>query len=291
MNIVFITGTGRCGSTLVHEILSRHPDLGFVSNIEDNLPRINRLGRWNNAIYRTPLGAFTRKGGLRFAPSEAYNIISREVSPIYANSSRDLLAEDVTPWLEKGFKRFFESRNRAQGKPIFSHKYTGWPRIGFFHQIFQNAKFIHIIRDGRAVTNSWLQMPWWDGYRGPENWLWGELSSNYRDEWERANRSFITLAAISWKILMDAFARAVEALPKKYCLCLRFEDLLKDPREHFCKILEFVGTSWNETFERSFAKQVFHKDRQQAFRSDLAPEQVKQLEESLGEHLVCYGYE
>ncbi|MEY2426226.1 MAG: hypothetical protein QOI61_1798, partial [Actinomycetota bacterium] len=34
----FVLGTGRCGSTLVHELLARHHDVGFLSNIEDRLP-------------------------------------------------------------------------------------------------------------------------------------------------------------------------------------------------------------------------------------------------------------
>lgn len=153
MKLVFIVGSGRCGSTLIHEIISRHEAFGFVSNIEDNFAALNKMGKWNGYLYRTPIGNFTTKGKLRFAPSEAYQIISREVSPIYANSCRDLLASDATPWLEKRFRRFFEERAQAQGRPFFLHKYTGWSRLGFFSSIFPDAKFIHIVRDGRAVAN------------------------------------------------------------------------------------------------------------------------------------------
>ena len=32
---LFVLGTGRCGSTLVEEVLARHPDSGFVSNLEE----------------------------------------------------------------------------------------------------------------------------------------------------------------------------------------------------------------------------------------------------------------
>lgn len=46
-------------------------------------------------------------------------------------------------------------------------KITGWPRVGFLHEIFEDAKFIHLIRDGRAVAYSLLQQPWWEGWRGP----------------------------------------------------------------------------------------------------------------------------
>ncbi|RMD65104.1 hypothetical protein D6833_03435, partial [Candidatus Parcubacteria bacterium] len=94
IDLVFVIGTGRCGSTLVHEVLARHEEFGFVSNIEDNFPAVNRLGRWNNRLYRSLLGLQTRKGGLRFAPSEAYRIITREVSPINAK-------EALIKWLRR----------------------------------------------------------------------------------------------------------------------------------------------------------------------------------------------
>ena len=291
MNLVFIVGTGRCGSTLVHEILAKHEAFGFISNIEDNFPFMSAMGRWTNALYRTPLGNFTRKGGLRFAPSEAYRLISREVSPIYANSCRDLYADDVTPWLEKRFRQFFESRAHAQNKPVFSHKYTGWPRISFFTKIFPEAKFIHIVRDGRAVANSWLQMPWWGGYRGPENWLWGALKGDYREEWEQNGRSFPQLAAIAWKILMDAFHDAEVDLASNNYLKLKYEDILEDPEERFRQILAFCGVDWSDRFELSFRRQHFKKNRSRAFDDDLTLDQVREMEKSLGALLAQYGYD
>lgn len=290
MNLVFIIGTGRCGSTFVHEILARHEGVGFVSNIEDNLTLFNSLGRWNNALYRSPLGRHTRKGGVRYAPSEAYRLISREVSDIYSNSCRDLIAEDATPWLDKRFRSFFEKRDLAQGKPVFSHKYTGWPRMGFFSQIFPEARFIHIVRDGRAVANSWLQMPWWGGYRGPENWLWGNLSPEMEAEWHASGRSFPVLAALSWKVLMTAFEHAEAALPPGNYLRLRYEDILEAPEENFKRMVDFCGLPWSIAFHREFSRQEIRKDRSRAFENDLSSDQLASIEGVLAPLLKRYGY-
>ncbi len=49
----FVLGTGRCGSTLVHEVIARHPDVGFVSNIEDRLP----LPAWTGRVEQRTLPA------------------------------------------------------------------------------------------------------------------------------------------------------------------------------------------------------------------------------------------
>lgn len=73
----------------------------------------------------------------------------------------------------------------AQAKPVFLHKFTGWPRAGFAHAIFPEARFRHVIRDGRAVANSLIQMSWWSGFGGPENWKWGQLSDEDLSAWKR----------------------------------------------------------------------------------------------------------
>src|SRR5262245_34783722 len=152
-DLAFVLGTGRCGSTLVHEILARHPDVGFVSNLEDRLPLRPLPTRFTNDLYRRVPDSFTVKGRLRFAPSEAYHALDREVSPMISAPVRDLLAEDVTPWVERRFRAFFLRRAEIQRRPLFLHKFTGWPRAGFVRRIFPEARFIHVVRDGRAVAN------------------------------------------------------------------------------------------------------------------------------------------
>jgi len=290
MSLVFVVGTGRCGSTLVHEVLAAHEALGFVSNVEDRLPHVNTLGRFNSTLYATPLGRFTAKGRPRFAPSEAYRLAAREVSPVYQDSCRDLTADDVTAWLEERFRAFFERRRRAQRKPLFLHKYTGWPRLGFFHRIFPEARFIHVVRDGRAVANSWLKMPWWCGYRGPENWRWGPLPEPYRREWERGGRAFHLLAAIAWKILMEAFERAEAQLPEERCLRLRFEDIVAAPEERFTEMLAFCGLGWSPALARRLAQTSLRRDTPAAYTRDLTPAQVADMERSLDPMLRRYGY-
>lgn len=290
MNLVFIIGTGRCGSSFVHEVLAKHEEFGFVSNIEDNFPKINTYGRWNNTLYRSSIGNFTKKGGIRFAPSEAYNLISKEVSVIYANSNRDLIDTDVTPYLAARFQSFFSSRNNIQKKEVFSHKYTGWPRISFFKKIFPNAKFINIVRDGRAVANSWLQMHWWGGYRGPSQWLWRDLNSTEYKEWGQYSHSYSYLAGMSWKILMDAFHAAEKELDSSNYLKIRYEDILENPKSSFKAMLNFCELDWSRKFNAKFERQVIKPGRSRAFENDLTFEQLKEVEAPMLALLKDYGY-
>ena len=286
----FVLGTGRCGSTLVHEIIARHPDVGFVSNLQDRVPQLPLPSRLNNDIYRRVPERFTTKGRLRYAPSEAYRALDREVSPVISAPLRDLLAEDVTPWLEQRFRSFFERRAAAQGRPLFLHKFTGWPRYGFVHRIFPEARFIHVVRDGRAVANSFLQMPWWQGYRGPDHWNWGPLSEADAREWEESGRSFAVLAGLEWKLLMDAFESARDLVPAARWMEVRYEDFVAEPREYMRAMLDHLGLDWTPAFERGFRRYRFDAGRRDAYRRDLGIHDLAMLDASLTPALERHGY-
>lgn len=290
IKIVFIIGSGRSGSSLVHELISRHRDVGFVSNVDDNLAFINSKGSINNLLFRSAIGRFTKKGRLRFAPSEAYKLIGRQVSPIYANSCRNLRAEDVTPELRRAFRDFFVARYRAQGKRVFVHKYTGWSRAGFFKEIFPEAKFIHIVRDGRAVANSFLQMDWWTGFLGPEKWYLGPLTEEHQSRWESSNGSFLVLAGIAWEILVTSIEQDAVNLGEKGICTTRYEDFLEDPVGEIGKLCEFSELDFEKDFRDRIDNSRINPGRKQAFLNDLSPAQVSELTSCIAGSLAKYGY-
>jgi hypothetical protein len=290
MTFAFILGTGRCGSTLVHDLVARHPEVGFLSNVDDRAGTAVAGGRWNAAIYRVIPPSLTRKGRVRFAPSEGYRILGKQVSPVMVAPCRDLVAADATPWLAGRLEALFEGAAEAQGRPVFLHKFTGWPRAGLLDAALPEPRFVHIVRDGRAVANSLVQMPWWDGFGGPSRWSWGPLPSRYEVEWEASGRSFPVLAGLEWKLLIDAFDRAREAVPAERWLEVRYEDVIADPRPRIDEILGFLGLTWNDGFERAFARYTFGHDRADAYRRELDARDVRALDASLGEHLERRGY-
>jgi hypothetical protein len=288
---VFLIGTGRCGSTLVHQLLARHRDVGFISNLEDRVPGLPAGARRSgNALYRHIPYPASGTAWLRYAPSEAYRALSREVSPMVTEPSRDLLATDAMPWLADRFRSFFATRAGAQRKPVFLHKFTGWPRTGFVGEVFPEARFINVVRDGRAVVASGLRTPWWRGHQGPEQWPWGPLPPAYAAEWEASGRSFVLLAGLGWKLLMDAFAAARDLVPPGQWLDVRFEDVLANPGPRFKEMLDLMGLEGDRTFTRSLSRTQFAVDRQEAFRYELGPAAVELLERSLGDHLRSWGY-
>jgi hypothetical protein len=288
---VFVLGTGRCGSTLVEEVLCRHASVGFVSNLDDRFNLPVSTGRWNGQLYRRLPAAVTQKSRIRYAPSEAYRVLAREVSPLLASPLRDLHADDVTPWLERRFREFFAERAQVQGADTFLHKFTGWPRSGFIRGVFPNARFIHVVRDGRAVANSWLQMPWWLGFEGPDHWQWGPLPPDPAAAWEESGRSFVVLAGLLWKMLIDAFETARAAIPAADWLEVRYEDVAAKPREAFAAMLRFCELPWDAEFERGFSRYSFTASRSDAFRRDLDPADVDRLSRILASQLASRGYD
>ena len=261
--LAFVLGSGRCGSTLVTELVARHPEVGFVSNVDDKLGRFDLKGRWNNALFarsgerdpslrpfrdrRRPL----ERGRVRVAPSEGWVVMERQISSIFPQPCRDLTAQDATPWLKGRIAGFFDSRMAAQGKSTFVHHLTGWPRSGLLRAVYPEARFVHVVRDGRSVANSWLQMGWWDGYRGPDRWYLGPLSHGDRAEWEDSDRSFVVLAGLGWRILMDAMDEARQLVPADQWLDVRLEDVMEDPRGKTSEVLDFLGLGWTRSSRRA----------------------------------------
>jgi hypothetical protein len=291
-SFVFMIGTGRCGSTLVHELVSRHPDIGFMTNLEDRFRYLpSAAGRFNNQLYRRVAPSLTRKGRPRYAPSEGYRALAREVSPMVTESCRDLLGSDAMPWVAERFRAFFTERAGLQGRPVFLHKFTGWPRSGFIGEVFPEARFVNVVRDGRAVVASALRTDWWKGHLGPAHWQWGPLPPAYAAEWEASGRSFPVLAGLCWKILMDAYAAARELVPGDRWLDVRFEDVLADPQERFKEILSFMDLDEDPALHEALARITLSSERQHQYRRLLDPASLAMVERSLAGHLAAWGYE
>ncbi len=290
IKIVFIIGSGRCGSSLVHELISQHRGVGFISNFDDNFPIFNSKGILNSTLFRSPLGNFTKKGRLRFAPSEAYRLISKKVSPIYANSCRNLRASDVTPELRQSFLKFFFDRYRAQRKHVLVHKYTGWSRAEFFKEIFPEAKFVHIVRDGRAVANSFLQMEWWTGYLGPENWYLGSLNEQQKSQWESSNNSFLVLAGLAWEILVTSIEQDAKRIGQDSMCTIRYEDFLQDPVGQIHNLCDFSELDLHPDLANRIRRRRINTNRKQAFMTDLSSAQVLELTSCIAGSLAKYGY-
>ena len=282
---IIILSSGRSGSTAFHRIFARHPGVAWLSQLSERFPK--RIS-WNRHFMRSlsvPFAGRLLKSCIR--PSEAWNFW-RLSCPGAFISCRDLVAGDLTN-TAKSRIRSAMSHVLTKKRNRLLLKITGWPRIGFLHAIFPDAKFIHFIRDGRAVANSLLHLSWWLGWRGPSAWRLGELTSSYRTTWEKHDKSFVALAGIQWTIVLDAVRASRSAIPHSNFLDIKYEDLCSDPSAVFPKILEFCELSPSKRFMKDIAQYPL-RNLNNKWRMELTLGQQKILEDVMGEHLAHYDY-
>jgi len=285
---IFIVGTGRCGSTAFHRLLGMHPQLMWLSGFAEEFPNRPSWNRWAVTAMGNPL--LRRIFRTRIKPGENYGFWYTHAYG-FAEPGRDLLGSDVTPRVKKQVHAAIEPMLTPKRSRMLV-KLTGWSRIGFLDEIFEDAKFIHIVRDGRAVASSLLHInAWqWRGWYGPYSWRYGPLSAEDHAAWEASNRSFAVLAGLQWRIHTRAIEAARQALDPKRFLEVRYEALCEQPLETCLRVLEFAELQRDAGFERH-VKRTPMKDMTARWRVDLSAEQQARLTDVLREDLQRYGYD
>jgi len=283
---IFIVGTGRCGSTAFHKLLGLHPQLMWLSGFAEEFPRHPEWNKWAVTAAGNPV--VRKLFGKRIKPGENYGFWYHHAYG-FAEPGRDLVAADVTPRVRKQLHSVL-GRMLTPERDRLLVKLTGWSRIGYLDEIFGDAKFIHIVRDGRAVANSVLHVnAWqWRGWYGPYSWRYGPLSPEDEAAWLASGRSFVALAGIQWKTHTRAIETARAQLDPARFLQVRYEDFCEDALGTCRQVMEFAELRPSPEFERDVkATPIRDTDR---WRKDLSPAQQELLTGLLREDLGRYGY-
>jgi omega-hydroxy-beta-dihydromenaquinone-9 sulfotransferase len=284
---IFIVGTGRCGSTAFHKLLGAHPQLMWLSGFAEEFPYRLHLNRWAVTAQGNPL--VKRLLGSRIKPGEFYGFWYKHAYG-FAEPGRDLVASDVTPRVRKQVRRAFEEMLSARRNRMLI-KLTGWSRIGFLQEIFPDAKFIHIVRDGRAVSNSYLHInEWqWRGWYGPYSWRYGPLSPADQAAWEQSGKSFVALAGLQWRIHTGAIETARAGVDPARYLELKYERFCEQTVDAMRDVVAFAELEQSPRFERHVERSpIRDTDR---WRKDLSVEQQTLLTTLLRDDLLRYGYD
>jgi hypothetical protein len=284
---ICIFGTGRSGTTLLFQLLCSHPRLGWFSNYTNRFPRLPCLSATSrlleNPWIREHMG---REWPLTPRPCESYRLYNHLTDAMFA-AHRPLSAADATPAVVHKYRRCVSAHLRWQGKQRFIQKHTGYPRANYLSAIFPDARFVSIIRDGRAVASSMLKVPWWDGTM--KSWLWEPMDPEYEAEYLASNKEPIVLAAIVWKTLMRRLSEAREQLPRERYLELRYDVLTADARSAIEEVANYCDLEPSAVFDRRVAA-VPVRNEDDKWRRELTARQVRLLEYCLQPSLEHYGF-
>lgn len=234
-------GAERSGTTFVRLLLDHHPQIAFqfefelaVDCVSDNgdLPKIEEYVEWldTNRIFH----------------HSQYTI----------NHSLDY------PHLVDNFLR--QKQTKSGNKPILGA--TVHRHYGRLRHIWPDAKYIHIIRDGRDVARSMVGMGW-----GGHPWV----------------------SCVSW---LECEREIDELQPKiapENWIELRYETLLEDIEAELDRICQFMGTKYdpkmldytqNSTYKKPDPKLAYQ------WRQKMPKRDLRLVEGRIGDMLVARGY-
>jgi hypothetical protein len=209
-----------------------------------------------------------------------------EGEPVYTRCG---IAADVggtvdgtEPDLER-LRRTFRAVVRAGGGRVMVNKrIANNLRIPLLLKAFPDAKFVFLVRDGRAVAYSLSRVDWW-----PESvvWWYGDTPTRWaqdgRDPWE--------LCARNWMEELREAEAGLEQVPAGQRLDVRYEDFVTAPLETLREAAGFAGLGADPTWERELCALRF-PDRNESWRQRLESAVVERISTLQRPALERLGY-
>ena len=250
---VIFLGTGRCGTTIISEIIMRHPYLAYISNYQiwfPSIPQINILRflfenkLWNFRGQKKQLNQVKILNKLSFYPVENYKWWGW-LTRGKMDMSRDFLLDKVAGVEDKKFIRsYFTKLVHYQGKKRLCLKLTGPSRISFIQSIFPDAIFVYVNRKDIPTIKSFLNVPFWKSRGESQLWWKGVYSERELDLVKENKGNGLFLTAVQIKKLKQVFEYEKKAF-NPCVIEISYEDFIEDPNKEISKILKFCGLETN----------------------------------------------
>jgi hypothetical protein len=291
---LFILGPARSGTTLLYKALCLHPDVAFISNWRSRfgglpvLATLNRLTRrlpsqarraWFDGDSNAYVYGSRRRLGDRLFPTPV------EGEPVYTRAGvpRPGGPEPAGVDPEVALPAAFNSiRTLGSGSCVVSKRIANNLRIPLLHRIFPDARFVVLIRDGRAVADSLARVDWWESNHV---WWYGGTPAAWQaeggDPWE--------MCARNWVEEIRAIEEGLRTVPDAQVMRLRYEDLVASSTEAFERVASFVGLPDEAAWRRSLAALPI-SDKNEGWRARLDPTVVERITAHQLPELQRYGY-
>jgi hypothetical protein len=242
---IFLVGSPRSGTTLAVTLFGTHPDVASWSEA-------GRL--WDPIHYHDP------------------------------EAEHHWTAADATPRRVRRLHRWCEWYRQREGKARFVNKHPrNSMRIAYLRAAFPDARFVHVIRDGRAVVSSILaqigrrerrQKRPMGGFAKPPGWR-----ALLRDD-------LAEQTALQWQAIVRHVREQAPGLGADYTE-VRYERLCASPRDTYRELFRFAGLAHGDAALAGIPEKL---DESEAWRERLAPEQRATVEKAAGDLLRELGY-
>ncbi|MCP4804563.1 MAG: glycosyltransferase [Proteobacteria bacterium] len=196
-DFVFIGGAGRSGTTLFRTMLSAHPDIWCG-------PELKLV----SAICELRDSWWERMGRDLEAAGVDETVLDAAVRGFVTS-----LLQAVAP----------EGQRIAEKTP---HDLLHMETLG---RLYPEARFIHVVRDGRAVSRSLTRQAWSDPSTGKPVWYCANLTG----------------ASRYWAQVVASIRQQSSAVSGRY-LEIRYEDLVSEPAATMRRVLAFLGERWSD---------------------------------------------
>lgn len=269
MNTIFVFGAERSGTTFLGSLLGSHsdavatPEAHFVTHVYRGVAAPDGSVDLGDAF-----GAIS--GHFRF---KLWGLTT---------SLRDLEVYGVDSYPQLIFalvREYARTAGRPGARIWVDHTPGNLRSAALLKDLFPDAKFIHIVRDGRAVVSSIRALDW-------------------------GIHSARTLMK-SWTLKVGYGLAAESYLTPERCLRVRYEDLIAAPERVLRRICDFVGLTFEPAMlsGAGFAVPVYtqkqHRlvgappdaQRIDAWAKTLSPRDVETCEVVSGDMLTYLGYE
>jgi hypothetical protein len=271
---LFIVGCARSGTTLVHRIVDAHPDIAITPEMH----WITRQFMRGNGLVASELVS-ELAGHKRFAQFE-----------IPRQQFEGLLGSGEAVPYPTFLNRVFGLYGKIKNKPLVGNKTPAYVRnIPTFHAHWPEAKFVHIIRDGRDVCMSIL------------NWKKAERTVGRYASWEEDP---VSTTALWWERKVRKGREDGAALGPGLYHEMLYEELVEDPQRECKRLCEFLGVPYDDAMIR------FHEGRERVkpgrgaksawlrvtsglrdWRTEMCTGDVERFEAAAGDLLEELGYE
>jgi len=282
---IFIVGSGRSGTTVFYNFFSIHPDVCWFSNYSDRYYNLSFMPFFHRIIDLPLIGKQAKEGIIskkRFwiKPSEAGKIYHKLCGFEYSSKTTET---DLDENAEKRFKDQIGNHLKFTGKKRFLNKQTAnTQRIKLIHEMFKDAIFIHVIRDGRAVANSLLNVSWRD-----EMDIWWINKDNPSEKNELINREAIELCGLHWSHNVKEIQNNKSIFGQRYMEIL-YEDFIKDVRGTLIKVMNFCDLSFSESFLQVLPHDLPNMNNK--WQDELSDHQINLLNKAIQPTLIELGY-